>query len=118
MAMGLKIDELGELVRQKRVRENLTLRTAASQCGLSAATLSRLENRSVQGVPDTETLAAVAKWLRVSVDRFLSMGEEEGGNTVERIHAHLRADRSLSKDAADALAELVRVAYKQFTQNR
>jgi transcriptional regulator with XRE-family HTH domain len=119
MAGSIKIDELGELVRQKRLRENLTLRVAASQCGVSAATLSRLENRSVQGLPDAGTLASVARWLGVSVDSFLSKGSEvESGDTVEEVHAHLRADRNLSKEAADALAELVRVVYKQFTQGK
>lgn len=118
MGKAIKIDELGELVRQKRVRECLTLRAAAKQCGLSAATLSRLENKSGEGLPDAETLGAIAKWLGVSMDRFLSKGEEESGNTVEEIHAHLRADKHLSKEAADALAELVRVTYKQFTQSK
>jgi hypothetical protein len=38
-------------------------------------------------------------------------------STPEIVEAHLRADRNLSPETADALSQLFRVAYSQFSKN-
>src|SRR4051794_40046836 len=66
-------EDLGRLMKARRLRENLTLQSVSYQTGVSIATLSRLENHSGRSGPaggkrDVHKLAAVAKWLGVQLD--------------------------------------------------
>jgi DNA-binding XRE family transcriptional regulator len=127
----LNVLELGEYVRRKRQDEKLSLRQVAMKIGVSAATLSRIENGI--GMPDSATLARLAAWLGIPLERlmrgsFMSGAEPcaaagSGPEPViyyptepvpDIVEAHLRADRNLKPETARALAELFRVAYKQF----
>ena len=105
----LRIAELAALVDNRLVRDGLKLREAATQAGVSAATLSRVLNGKV---PDTATFAALVRWLGVSADLFIDRDREVSG--AEAIEAHLRADRTLPPATAKALAALVRAAYADF----
>jgi transcriptional regulator with XRE-family HTH domain len=106
----LRIAELAALVDNRLTREGLKLREAATQAGVSAATLSRVLNGRV---PDTNTFAALVRWLGVSADLFIERDREVSG--AEAIEAHLRADRTLPPATAKALAALVRAAYNDFS---
>ena len=66
----------------------------------------------------------MTQWLDMPVDRL--MKKHMGDNiepvvyypheaTPEIIEAHLRADRNLTPETANALSELFRVAYEQFS---
>lgn len=117
----INVVELGKHIRRKRESERLSLRDVAKQTQVSASTLSRIENGT--GTPDTPTLARLARWLSIPLERIVG-GSEQGDRAVvyyaqeslpDIVEAHLRADRNLSPETARALAELFRVAYKQFT---
>jgi transcriptional regulator with XRE-family HTH domain len=129
----LNIVELGEYVKRKREDERLSLREVAKKINVSASTLSRIENGI--GVPDSATLARLAAWLGIPLERLMKgsllsehltkdSSENEGWaepviyfpteSTPNIVEAHLRADRKLNPDMAKALAELFRVAYRQF----
>lgn len=131
----LNIVELGEYVKRKREDEKMSLRDVAKRINVSASTLSRIENGI--GVPDSATLARLAAWLGIPLERLMKgspIGEHltkeasaDGGwaepviyfpteSMPNIVEAHLRADRKLSPDMAKALAELFRVAYKQFAE--
>lgn len=128
-------EELGELIRTRRRQDRLTLEQAAQGCGVSAATLWRLEKQgtAVAGgagkrlpEPDTMTLGAVTRWLGVSLDRIVetsiisatdSIAHGRGDSTPDIIEAHLRADRKLDPQAAAALGRMFRLAYEQFQQS-
>ncbi|MBI3651499.1 MAG: helix-turn-helix transcriptional regulator [Acidobacteria bacterium] len=130
----LNIVEMGEYVKRKREDEKLSLRDVANRINVSASTLSRIENGI--GTPDSATLARLAAWLGIPLERLMKgslMSEHLKGeastdaswaepviyfpteSTPNIVEAHLRADRKLSPDMAKALAELFRVAYKQFS---
>jgi len=131
----LNIVELGEYVKRKRQDEKLSLREVATKINVSASTLSRIENGI--GVPDSATLARLASWLGIPLERLMRgtllteaammdanepfvepviyYPTESMPNIVE---AHLRADKNLSPDMAKALAELFRVAYTQFSHRQ
>ena len=90
------------------------LRQAAEEIGgVSASTLSRIEQGNV---PDLETFMRICKWLGVSADEFrqnaLDCESADLPEPAEVIEAHLRADRTLPPDAIDALAQMIRFAYK------
>jgi transcriptional regulator with XRE-family HTH domain len=131
----LNIVELGEYVKRKRQEEKLSLRQVATNINVSASTLSRIENGI--GVPDSATLARLASWLGIPLERLMR-GSLLGDNgdiatadafvepviyyptesTPSIVEAHLRADRNLKPDMAKALAELFRVAYTQFSNKQ
>ena len=118
-------EELGRAVRRKRNEANLSLRDVADETGVSASTLSRIENGT--GKPDADNIARLTAWLDVPMERILSgrSTEEQQQSAVvyyprestpEIVEAHLRADRNLSAETAEALSELFRVAYNQFSR--
>ncbi len=103
---GVRVHELAAMVRARLDHQQLKLRDAAEQSGVSAATLSRVLNNKL---PDTRTFAALVRWLGVSADLFIPAGSR--ATTPETIEAHLRADRTLPPELAGALADLIRATY-------
>ena len=122
---GVNTEELGSAVRRRREQQSLSLRDVADQTGVSASTLSRIENGT--GKPDADNIARLASWLDMPIERVMHHGQRNASDpkpvvyyphesTPEIVEAHLRADRQLSPETAKALSELFRVAYKQFSQ--
>jgi transcriptional regulator with XRE-family HTH domain len=122
MSGGRNLGRLGALILAKRQADGLGLRAAAEQSGVSPSTLSRLE-RGVGAWPDAEIMAKLSTWLNVSVGDLL-FGEDvtmfEGAEkmtTPDIIAVHLRADKNLTREEADALAELLRLAYERLAKS-
>ncbi len=122
---GINTAELGTAVRRRREQQGLSLRDVAEETGVSASTLSRIENG--RGKPDADNIARLAAWLDMPIERVMHSGHRSATDpkpvvyyphesTPEIVEAHLRADRQLSPETAKALSELFRVAYKQFSQ--
>jgi transcriptional regulator with XRE-family HTH domain len=115
--------ELGRAIQRKRQEQGLSLRDVADETGVSASTLSRIENGT--GKPDADNIARLTSWLNVPMERIMGGRQSEGADaavvyfphesTPEIVEAHLRADRNLTPDTAKALSELFRVAYQQFS---
>jgi transcriptional regulator with XRE-family HTH domain len=117
--------ELGRAIRRKREEHGLSLRDVADETGVSASTLSRIENGT--GKPDADNIARLTAWLDMPVERVMSGRKTEDGTdnaavvyfpheaTPDIVEAHLRADRNLTPETAKALSELFRVAYQQFS---
>jgi transcriptional regulator with XRE-family HTH domain len=127
--MGFKNDslintvELGRAIKRRREELQLSLRDVADVTGVSASTLSRIENGT--GRPDADNIARLTSWLDMPVDRVMRKQREEDVEAVvyypheatpEIVEAHLRADKNLSPETAKALSELFRVAYQQFSK--
>lgn len=118
--------ELGRAIRRKREELGLSLRDVADETGVSASTLSRIENGT--GKPDADNIARLTGWLDMPMERVMSGRASSDGTaaapvvyfpheaTPDIVEAHLRADRNLNPETAKALAELFRVAYTQFSQ--
>jgi transcriptional regulator with XRE-family HTH domain len=122
---GINTAELGSAVHRRREQRGLSLRDVAEETGVSASTLSRIENGT--GKPDADNIARLAAWLGMPIERVMHGGHGSASDpkpvvyyphesTPEIVEAHLRADRQLSPETAKALSELFRVAYKQFSQ--
>ena len=117
----VNVAELGKYLKRTRLNDHLSLRAVAKETQVSASTLSRIENGS--GVPDAETLARLARWLGIPLERIVETRGQDPHepvvyypheSTPDIVEAHLRADRNLNSETANALSELFRVAYKQF----
>ncbi len=118
--------ELGKAIKRRREELKLSLRDLADKTGVSASTLSRIENGT--GKPDAENIVRLTGWLDMPIDRLRMNSKKEDDveavvyypheATPEIVEAHLRADRNLSPETAEALSELFRVAYSQFSGNK
>lgn len=100
----------------KKEEEGLSWRAVASQLGIHSSTFTRLYKGSR---PDTETLVLLTNWLGVSVDQFLSgqaAERDQRRETMVAIGTHLRADRRLAPESADAIAAVVKAAYDQLAE--
>src|SRR5947207_1491092 len=116
--------ELGDAMRRRREQQGMSLRDVAEETGVSASTLSRIENGT--GKPDADNIARLAAWLDMPIERVMHHGPRSAADpkpvvyyphesTPEIVEAHLRADRHLTPETAKALSELFRVAYTQFS---
>ena len=117
--------ELGTAIKRRREELEMSLRDVAYVTGVSASTLSRIENGT--GKPDADNIARLSQWLDMPVNRVMKTQNSSDVEPViyfpheatpEIVEAHLRADRNLTPETAKALSELFRVAYKQFKKPR
>jgi transcriptional regulator with XRE-family HTH domain len=116
--------ELGRAIKRRREELKLSLRDVADVTEVSASTLSRIENGT--GRPDADNIARLTQWLDMPVDRLMKKQSSEDVEPViyypheatpEIVEAHLRADKKLTPETANALSELFRVAYQQFSNS-
>jgi transcriptional regulator with XRE-family HTH domain len=118
--------ELGDRLRARRHSEGLSIREVAQQIGVSAPTLSRVERG--HHLPERENLLRIARWAGVRIDPSLHPDDARklrnqlvhapDASTIEAVEMHLRADKNLSRDDAEALSELFRAAYDAVSGKR
>jgi transcriptional regulator with XRE-family HTH domain len=82
----------------------------ATEAKVSQSTLTRL----AQGKrPDVGSMAALVDWADLSVDNFvIRTREAQATEPLAMISTYLRADRSLSPEAATAIDTVVKAAYE------
>ena len=119
MAPTINIRELAAMLRARRGQRGL--RAVAQEIGgISASTLSRVEQGKI---PDLDTFLRLCRWLGVSPEQFTTDKEEQMQATSSSappdpdmrrdiITAHLRADRTLDPETAEALVTMIRLAYE------
>ena len=109
------IEKLASLVRSKRGTRGL--RETAKEIGnVSPSTISRVENGKT---PDMDTFLALCNWLEVPPAELMKNTQDETDlNTPEAIEIQLRADKNLEPAIANALASLVKAAYKDLSQQQ
>ena len=97
----------------ERQARQCTWKRVAEESGVSASTLTRIS----QGKhPDVNGLAALAAWSGLDVDRFVrSTDTKEEPEPLAVISSCLRSDPRLNKEAAVALDQMVKAAYRSMT---
>ena len=100
----------------ERQARHCTWKQVAEECGISASTLSRMS----QGKhPDANGLAALAAWSGLEVDRFVkSAVTKQEPEPMAVISSCLHADPRLSEEAAVAIDQMVRAAYRSMASQR
>ena len=116
MGSSLNMERLATLVRTKRGTKGL--RETAREIGqVSPSTLSRVENSKM---PDMETFLRLCDWLQVPPAELIENSEDLQTSTEidasEAIAIQLRADKNLEPATANALAALVKAAYRDLAQ--
>jgi transcriptional regulator with XRE-family HTH domain len=94
----------------QRQAKGLLWKDVAREAKISPSTLTRL----AQGKrPDVDSLAALLDWAGLSADSFmLRSAPDRQPEPLTMISTYLRADRSLSPAAADALDKVVKATYE------
>jgi transcriptional regulator with XRE-family HTH domain len=109
MSTTLDTIKFSEMVKSKR--GSIGLRTLANEIGVSAATLSRIEQGNL---PDIDTYIKLCNWLEVSTEFFTTTQHSE--DIQKGVIAHLRADKTLSPNTAEALIQMINLAYASATK--
>ena len=96
----------------QRQAMGLTWKDVADESSISASTLTRM----AQGKkPDADGLAALLNWPGLTAEAFIRTDNVRGKvDSMSQITALLRADKTLSKDSAAAIEQILKVSYKQF----
>lgn len=112
----IRLNAFAQTLNAFRKEHELTLAEAAELTGISASTLSRIENAKF--APKLETMATLCDWMGVPIEDFADIqGDSENRETLERVAVHLRADRKLSAKAAQQIIDVVKALYKQHTRD-
>jgi transcriptional regulator with XRE-family HTH domain len=115
-----ELARIGALIKAKRRETGLGLRAAATKCGVSSSTLSRLERGDASSLPDADTLTKLAIWLKTTVAALLSEKQKTTAEpeltTPEVVEVHLRADKRLSTETATALGRAFKLLYDQLAE--
>jgi transcriptional regulator with XRE-family HTH domain len=116
MSTEIDIRELAALLRAKRGATGL--RAVAQEIKekygpVSSSTLSRVEQGNV---PDLDTFVRLCRWLEVPTERLMFGAKDTKirqprQDSAEVIKAHLRADRTLDPNTAEALAKMIQLVY-------
>ena len=99
-------------VRVKEKRGSRKLREVATEIGISAATLMRIENGRV---PDLGTFGKICKWLDIDPRPLLGLEsklEVHEEPAVYRVSAHLKLDQNPNPKTVNALAKMILHAAK------
>lgn len=100
-------------VRIKEKRGSRGVREVAKEIEISPATLSRIEGGKQ---PDIGTFSKLCRWLEIDPSTILGLQPTAPAQVRDDglVHAHLRADRELSPDTANHLAQLIMAVQKQY----
>jgi len=105
----ISTDELGRLVSKKRAGKGV--RETAKAIGISAATLSRVENGNVT---DLETFRKICTWLQVDPGTIL--GYMPAPQAQPEIRVHFKKDKEMTPATAKALGEMILKAHAAMVQ--
>ena len=105
----LDLAGLAARIRERRRTDDISVRQAASEAGVSFMTLSRVENGSQ---PDLATFVQICSWLRVAPDTFFSSGPRRETTTIDAVAQHLARDPRLDPKAAERISAMVRDMYE------
>jgi transcriptional regulator with XRE-family HTH domain len=101
---SIPIDRLAERIQEKRAGKGV--REAASEVGVSPATLSRIENGKI---PDLETFGKVCRWLGEDPAIYLGLPPQTAAATPTA-RVHFKKGAAIQKDTAKALADMILAA--------
>jgi transcriptional regulator with XRE-family HTH domain len=122
VAEAIDLDLLGKRLKDTRKARAAKLKNVSEETGVSIATLSRIERGEAKAI-DGGTLIALTQWLGTPAEDWApgtatSFPKQANKTTPEVVELHLRADKNLSRQTADALASMFRIAYETLSRQQ
>jgi len=110
----LDLDQLAIRLRAKMKAKDLSIRAAAMEIGLGAATLSRLlQGSENSNTPDLANVSKAAEWVGRSLsDLSAPTRRQVPTSTMADVEVHLRALPGLDRTDAEALVAMVKAGYE------
>jgi transcriptional regulator with XRE-family HTH domain len=110
----LDLDQLAIRLRAKMETKGLSIRAAAKEIGLGAATLSRLlQGSENSNTPDLANVSKAAEWVGRSLADFSALTRRQAPtSTIADVEVHLRALPGLDRTDAEALVAMVKAGYE------
>lgn len=96
----------------QRKAQKLSWRKLAEKAGVSASTLTRMQQGKL---PDVNTFTRLTRWLKLPAEQFLKQaksGQRGDPHPLAVASTLLRGKREMSPKAMEALEELVQAAFK------
>lgn len=116
--LSVDLDRLATHLRNKMKSEGLSLRSAAKEMGLGAATLSRLlQGTENENIPDLKNINKATKWVGRTLADF-SPQSRRRTSTIADVEVHLRALPGLDTPDVDALVGMVKAGYERAKELR
>jgi transcriptional regulator with XRE-family HTH domain len=112
------LHSLGAMVRKRRGERRL--REVATEIGISAPTLLRIEEGRI---PDVATFGKVCKWLGIDPKSLLGIEDAQVPASQSSqpqsltISAHFKADKTPKAETIQALATLLAFAAREFASD-
>ena len=114
----MSVLRLGTLLHDRRGKRGI--REIATEIGVSAATLSRVERGLL---PDILTFSKLCSWLQIDPSSVLDVPKETPVNAPSPVapvapsaSVHFRADATLDPSAASDLAQLILAAHHEMSR--
>jgi transcriptional regulator with XRE-family HTH domain len=105
----MPLEDIGRLIAQRREKQELGVRAAAREIGISHATLSRVEKGFL---PDLENYEKICKWLGIEAD-----GVNLRTPSVNIPQVHFRREKTATPETAAALARMILAAQSNWTKD-
>ena len=107
------LDQLAIRIKAKLSAKGLSVRAAAGEIGMGAATLGRLlQGSDNANTPDLTNVSKAADWVGVSLSELASSSAKQRGSTIADVEVHLRALPGLAGPDVDALVAMVKASYE------
>jgi len=109
--MQINYSRLGNLIKESREAQGLSMRDLAAITGVSASTLCRAENGYTL---EPDHLFAVMDWLGVDLDEIRKAPSKR--SVVNTVGLMLHSDPSLNDEGAAVISRTVRAMHKVLAQ--
>lgn len=94
-----------------RLSRGLNWKQVGEETGVSASTLARMSKNSR---PDADSLATISAWAGINPsDYVLNISRPSNPDSLAIIYGCLQSDANLTREAADALDELIKATYER-----
>lgn len=116
--MSVDLDLLAIHLNNKIEGEKLSIRAAAVEIGVGAATLSRLlQGTKSENTPDLANVNKAAAWVGMTVGD-VSLRSHKKASTIADVEVHLRALPGLARPDIEALVAMVKAGYEHAKAHR
>lgn len=116
--MSVDLDMLAIHLKNKMEAEDLSIRAAALEMRLGAATLSRLlQGTKSENTPDLSNVNKAAAWVGMTVGD-VSPRSHKKPSTIADVEVHLRALPGLARPDIEALVAMVKAGYEHAKAHR
>lgn len=112
MPHDFNLDQLAIRLKAKMELRDLSVRAAATEMGLGAATLGRLlKGAESETTPDLANVSKAADWVGTSLSELALGPGRQNASTIADVEVHLRALPGLEDQDVEALVAMVKAGY-------